>query len=222
MDELAAVGLFALVFGSLNAVTYILAERSSRTQWVRDVVTHQPASAQDDAFRAADDHGAEYVGPQSNPRAPKDLRMIAMWSIGMGQMFVPGLLAGLFGLIVWGLGLVSIPGLILAMRIWRVGPALLRAEPTSVKRARSAARFAETLNVIILVLMVVGLLAMPDVGFVWLGTAIYAMISLAHAQGLRHAASTVEALWVERGYDINALDLITPAPRRAAPAPASV
>lgn len=43
--------------------------------------------------------------------APREVKVVIVVSLVLGHMFVPGLLAGLFGLPIYGVGLVSIPGL---------------------------------------------------------------------------------------------------------------
>jgi hypothetical protein len=65
-------------------------------------------------------------------------------------MFVPGLLMGIFGLIAFGIGLVSIPGLITAAKLYSTGFALMRREPRiAYVKARNAASWAIWLNGIV-------------------------------------------------------------------------
>jgi hypothetical protein len=85
-------------------------------------------------------------------RAPLLVRIAAFTCLLFGQMFVPGLLAGLFGLPVRGLGMVSIPGLVTAAKLYAAGFALLRREPRrAFFGAKSAAEWALWLNGIIIV-----------------------------------------------------------------------
>lgn len=191
---------FALGFAVLQAATYIACERRSRDAWVRDVAYVQAEAVPGASFRGADATAHAYVGPERHPRAPVHIRGIALWSIGMGQMLIPGGLAAAGGTMFYGIGLVGIPGCILAARIWALGPALLRAEPSAVHRARDTARFAFLLNAIVLVVAVLFGLD-PDAwgGGVLIGG--YGFVSIAHGIALLRAADTVEALWVERGYD---------------------
>ena len=94
---LTIVPLFGLfVFGGL--ATYTLTERRYATRWQR--TTAGPGQAA--AIRPA--------------RPPRTIRRTALWSIYMGQMAVPGGLLGMFGLMAAGIGLVGIPGMILAIR----------------------------------------------------------------------------------------------------------
>jgi hypothetical protein len=66
-------------------------------------------------------------------------------------MFVPGLLVGAFGLLAGGIGLVSIPGLVTAAKLFRAGLLLLRREPREAYfAARNAAAWALWLNGLIM------------------------------------------------------------------------
>jgi hypothetical protein len=123
-------------------------------------------------------------------RAPKLIRQTALWSIYMGQMAVPGAVLGLIGTVFGGLGLASIPGLILAVRIWRLGLWLLEQDPRAAGEARRLHGFAVVLNAIAmaigLMLLLVG--AWPVTAVLW----IYAGISLAHAEAMRRCARLLE------------------------------
>lgn len=202
---------FALGFAVLQAVTYIVSERRHRGAWVRDVTYVEAEAAPGASFRG-NDAAHTYIGPELRPRAPLHIRAIALWSIGMGQMLIPGGLVAAGGAFIYGIGLVGIPGCFLAARIWALGPALLRAEPGVVHRARDAARFAFVLNAIVLaVAVLLGL----DSELWGLGvfTGGYALVSVAHGIALQRAADTIEALWVERGYDPQRLRKLRLPPR---------
>lgn len=132
---------------------------------------------------------------------PLDVRAAAVGSWVLGTMFVPGLLAGLVGLFMAGLGLVSIPGLILAWRLFFLGRELLEGAPGSSEKARNAARFAQVLNAIVLGLCAIGVaveLAQSGMqGLNALNVAIpvsaYALLSLGHARLLQLAAKHIDA-----------------------------
>lgn len=191
---------FAVGFALLQATTYVWTERTHRQAWVRDVPYARAEPDLGSGFRGDGLHHSQaYIGPQRKPRAPLSVRAVALWSIGMGQMLVPGGAAALFGSMFYGLGLVGIPGCILAARIWAIGPALLRADPGAVQRARSIARFARVLNAVVLAVAFV-LIASSDLAVLGVGIAAYAVVSLAHAHALDRAALQVEQLWVARGY----------------------
>lgn len=136
---------------------------------------------------------------------PMEVRLAALGSWILGAMFVPGLLMGLIGLVMMGLGLVSIPGLILAARLFLLGRPLLLGEPGAAARARSLAQFARILNYVVLSICGVGLLSqVPDVlrhglgsnalGLIalWLSVALYGGISLTHASLLDRAAKAID------------------------------
>jgi hypothetical protein len=121
-------------------------------------------------------------------------------------MFVPGLLLGLFGLVAAGLGLVSIPGLYLAGRLFFLGRPLLLGEPAAAAKARSLAKFARILNYVVLSACGLGAALQlanlrhpgthPDLAvslFMVLSVAAYAGVSLAHAALLDRAAAAVDA-----------------------------
>lgn len=126
----------------------------------------------------------------------------------LGAAFVPGVVAALVGLLAMGVGLVAVPGLILAARLFRLGGPLLRGESDAADRARGAARFARVLNYVVLAVATVGGLAMvPEMVREGLSgdageafalaavTALYACVSLVHARLLDRSA---EAIDVER------------------------
>lgn len=145
--------------------------------------------------------------PTLRAEIPGVVRAAAIGSWVLGCMFVPGLLLGLVGLVVMGLGLVSVPGLVLAARLFLLGKPLLRGEPEAAPKARSAARFAVILNAFVLALCGVGLaVTLSDVarhgfraegGMVLMVLAVvaYAGLSLGHAALLRRAADAIEARW---------------------------
>lgn len=137
---------------------------------------------------------------------PGVVRAAAVGSWALGAMFVPGLGAGLFGVLLMGLGLVSIPGLILAARLFMLGAPLLRAEPEAAAKARSLAAFARVLNYVVLGLCgVVAASKVPDLlsnglrgdaSFflaMLLAVAAYAGVSLGHAWLLVRSAEAIDA-----------------------------
>ncbi len=207
--------LFALLFALANAITYVVAERRNRSQWVRDVAYTQSEQDVQVGYRADGSHSVEsaYRGPCIRPRAPLGVRAVAMWSIGLGQMTVPGALAALFGLAFYGAGALGIPGCILAARIWSIGHALLRADPRAVERSRSIAHAAVVLNVVVLAVSALMLFSDDLLGLGVFMTA-YAFVSLAHAAALWWAGGRVEALWCERGYRADRLSSLK-LPRRS-------
>lgn len=157
------------VFGGL--FTYTLCEQNHRRKWVRT------------------------QAGQLRTRAPRTIRRTALWSIYMGQMALPGGLLGLFGTVFAGIGLISIPGMILAIRIWRLGYALLRRDPKAEDEARGLARFANWLNVVGVAAAVVLFLVFPtvEIAVVSLTLIGYAGVSFAHARAMRRCAELLAA-----------------------------
>jgi hypothetical protein len=146
------------------------------------------------AFRAADVRSLTAQGP------PAVVRAAALGCWVLGAAFLPGLLAGLVGLLASGLGIVSVPGLVLAWRLFHLGAPLLRGDPDAAERAVDAALIARLLNYVILGLcaLAVGALALAsrDVSALLAlaaATALYACVSLAHARLLLRAADAITA-----------------------------
>lgn len=180
------LGLFAM--GIVPSVWLLLTERRWRDAWPVETVSH--ARLDQGAYRTVEQR-TELRGAH----APTLIRLIAWTCFLFGQMFVPGLLAGLFGLIAYGLGLLSIPGLILAWRLFGLGTAMLRRDADVPSRARQLASFATTLNVIILGIVALAVLISRDPR--WLLVALpYPLMSIAHAMLLRHVAERFEQLGV--------------------------
>jgi hypothetical protein len=128
------------------AVPYLLVEPRWRWRW-REVEAGRVA--------ADDLDGGIYRASGTVPTylrgAPARVRFAAYTCLLFGQMFVPGLLVGAFGLLAGGIGLVSIPGLITAAKLYRTGLLLLRREPREAYfAARNAAAWALWLNGLIM------------------------------------------------------------------------
>lgn len=191
MDVMGSIVLTIAVAFVAGGAQYALAERFGRPAWRRLVRGARVVDGPDGPYRASTS-----VESLAYDEAPRFVRAVACASFYVGQMFVPGLLLGLFGLLAMGLGIVSIPGLVVAARIWRVAPKLLAPDARTAEQAEGAARWATALNVPILVGAVAaslyGLLQ-PDDSWLVVGgpTALYAMLSLAHAHLLKRAAAVV-------------------------------
>lgn len=152
-------------------------------------------------------HAAKYreavVPTYGEEGTPLNVRIAAIGAWGLGQMFLPGLFLGLFGLL-FVVGIVSIPGLILAWKNFFAGKSLLLGERGAEEKARRLAKFTVVLNVLVLA-VVAGLSlwtlatstsTLHDVReIVMLGgpVTLYAVISLCHAHFLRKAADEIEA-----------------------------
>lgn len=180
----ALFGTLALfVFGGL--VTYTIGERRHRARWWR--FERWPVEQDGSPFRRA-------VGPaptrkvRVQDRAPALIRRTALWSIYMGQMAVPGGLLGLVGVVFGGLGLLSVPGMMLAVRIWRLGYALLRRDPEAEHEARELHRFAVRLNKVAVGIALLLPLFIWDLVGISAIMIVYAAVSFAHAEALRRCA----------------------------------
>jgi hypothetical protein len=135
---------------------------------------------------------------------PRLIHVTAVLSWVLGTMFVPGLFVGLWGIFVMGLGLVSIPGLMLAWRNFRLAAPLLRGDADAAARARDTARFTYGLNAIVMALCVVAFLFTQGAGerdFALL-VALYALLSLTHAWLLERSADVIDAEQERREHDL--------------------
>lgn len=181
--------LALFVFGGLQ--TYTMVERKHRKRWLR--VDRAVEDARPEPFRR--DAGPARTRPVLGlERAPKAIRRTALWSMYMGQMAIPGGLLGLFGLAFAGIGMVAIPGMILAIRIYMLGFKLLRRDPRAEQEARFLARFAVILNIVAVTLGIV--LAAASGGELLalaLVLAVYGAVSFAHARAMRHCADILAA-----------------------------
>ncbi|MBL8682745.1 MAG: hypothetical protein JNK05_26500 [Myxococcales bacterium] len=145
----------------------------------------------------------EGVAPTfSKQGPPREVLLAALGAWGLGQMFVPGLAVGLFGLLVV-VGVVSIPGLILAWRLFFLGKPLLRGAPEAAPKARGLATFARVLNTIVVAVTLLLMAAkMADRSFamhsvvetMMLGgpVLLYALMSFVHAGLLDRAADAID------------------------------
>jgi hypothetical protein len=126
----------------LAGLPLFIMERRWRWRWNEVEVGRLPAhDAQVTPFRESG------TVPDFMRRAPAQVRFTAFTCFLFGQMFIPGLAMGAFGLLAGGIGLVSIPGLITAAKIYATGLALLRRTPREAYfKARNAAAWALWLN----------------------------------------------------------------------------
>jgi hypothetical protein len=162
------------VFGGL--FTYTLWERDARSNWER------------------------VQAGKLRTRAPRLIRRTALWSIYMGQMALPGGLLGLFGTVFAGIGLISIPGMILAIRIWRLSAAMLHRDPKAEQEARDLTSFAVLLNAVGVAVAVVLFMLFPtaEIAILSLTLIAYSGVSFAHAKAMHECA---ELLAAERRLD---------------------
>jgi hypothetical protein len=127
-----------VVAAAIVLVPYFVLERRHRDVWAR--VPLAPRQVASGPYRGS----SAVVGHQR--RAPRLVRAAALSCFLMGPMFLPGLGLGLVGLFVYGVGLVSIPGLVIAARVWMAGAHLLSGTPERLVLAREAARWSVVWN----------------------------------------------------------------------------
>jgi hypothetical protein len=192
-DTIGRLLVAAAGFLVVPTVIYLATERAHRGAWLAPSCAREPAGV--GAYRAARVPGRPRQG-----RAPFVVRAAAFTSFALGQMFAPSLLAAIVGMFVYGLGVVAVPGLVVALRLFHVGAALLARGPNAVSFARSTAVGAIALNAVIVVVMSAvvaplwfprALRAFPDALIVG-GTLAYALVSLAQAGLVLLAARALE------------------------------
>jgi hypothetical protein len=193
LEGFALLGLVGLGLLTAAAVPFFIVERRWRWRW-REVEVGRIASHTDER--------AIYREPGTVPaflrQAPRLVRIAAFSCLLLGQMFVPGLLLGALGLLAGGLGVVSIPGLITAARLYGAGFALLRREPRlSYFKTRSAVQWALWLNGVILggslLIVTLGFHSIPTASWVGLGfTNAYGALSIGQALLCRYASGRYE------------------------------
>jgi len=124
------------------AIVYLTEEARGRRRW-RDVAIGQAPAvvAELGPYRPAG------LVPVMLRRAPLAVRAIALSCLALGAMAVPGALVALPGLFYGGgIGLISIPGLIAAAKLFRAGQALLRRAPDARARVANAVAWELWLN----------------------------------------------------------------------------
>jgi hypothetical protein len=148
-----------LLFVGCALLPFLLVERAWRWRW------NEIAAGEAPAFTGAGGaYREEGTVPVHLGRAPRDLRIAAFTCLLLGQMFLPGLAMGIIGMLAMGIGIVSIPGLVVAAKLYGAGLALLRRQPVeSYFKARDAARWALWLN-----------------GFISAGCALYLLFFAGH------------------------------------------
>lgn len=186
--------VFLLALGAIHLapvfapLAYVRHERAYRANW--QVVPLEQV-VESSAYRSA---GSVVVGHME--RAPTVVRMAAASSFVLGSMFVPGLVWALFGLLAAGAGLLGIPGLVVAARLWGAGHALLAGLREGAVSAARAARFSLWFNVF-LVLATSATLALAgeeEARYLAVFTLAYATLSIAQALLVLRAAYVVAAL----------------------------
>ncbi len=186
MDGLVTLAVVGFVMLFAASLPYVFVENRWRWRW-REIESGRVAAdrSAEGIYRAAGDV------PRYLHEAPRLIRWTAFSCFLFGQMFVPGLVMGVFGILAGGLGVESIPGLITAAKIYRAGFSLLRRDPrVAAMRARDAAAWSMWLNGILFVFS----LAFVPHAFSSAGTAVticvvdgYGVLSILQALLMLHA-----------------------------------
>jgi hypothetical protein len=145
VEAIVTVVLCIVGLGIAAAIPFLVTRSRWRWRW-REVETGRAPvmTGEDSPYRAGG------TVPTHMGDAPRAVQLAAFTCFLFGQMFIPGLLMGIFGLIAFGIGLVSIPGLITAAKLYSTGFALMRREPRiAYVKARNAASWAIWLNGIV-------------------------------------------------------------------------
>jgi hypothetical protein len=171
---------------------YFVVERGWRWRWREVEIGRLPVQSDGALYREGG------TVPDFLERAPRLVRAAAFSCLMFGQMFIPGLCLGAFGLVAGGLGVVSIPGLITAAKLYGAGLALLRREPAAAyAKAKSAALWALWLNGVIAGLSVfaVGVAAVKSA---W---GICAFVGLVNVYGALSVGQALFLLFAIRRYE---------------------
>jgi hypothetical protein len=133
--RIVMIGLFALtVFFAAAALPYAILEKRWRWRWQEVQTGEVPAHAGTALYRQAG-QVATYLR-----EAPPRMRFAAFSCLLFGQLLLPGMVLATLGMFFFGLGMVIVPILITAGKLYRAGLLLLRREPRSAYfAARNAA-----------------------------------------------------------------------------------
>ena len=190
---------FAVIAGMLGR--YAVLEQRTRAAWRRTELRPDLAP---EHYR--ENQIPTFTEVTVRTRAPRIVRMAAASAQLFGITFVPGLVFALIGMLVYGIGLLGIPGLVVAFTQFSAASALLRRSPDAPVRARKLARLSTILNLVILLgggAVLVPLVAgecisgtepSPVIDLVpsLLPLLAWACLSLGQAALLRSAATAVE------------------------------
>lgn len=191
LEALVWLTAFLAYFVAIPAITFINYERTHRHRWRRFEHVLVPATAHT-PFREVDPTTPWHAYTIERHGAPNWVKVVVVTSLVLGHMFLPGLVMGLFGLMAMGIGLVSIPGLVLAARIYANAFAILRNDPLAATEARALRIFAWVLNVVVIIVAGGLVVATPELWALSTFMMGYAMISLLHAEALGWVASAID------------------------------
>lgn len=191
--------IMPLLFVAIPTALYFRSRDEARRRWLprQQGTTH----VGDQNYRGAEVPRMVADGPP----ALVHVTAVLCWIFGVA--FLPGLAATLIGLLAAGIGVVGIPGLVAAARLFRLGGPLLRGEPEAAKTAREVSRYVRWLNYVVLAVTSMfgaagaweffsrGRMSGDTQGMIVMAafTAFYAVMSLVHARLLDRSAAEIEA-----------------------------
>jgi hypothetical protein len=130
------LAIFAIWLGAA-LVPYLLLERRWRWRWQEVELGRMPAHAGDALYRQSGNV------PYFLRRAPEGIHVAALSCLLLGEMILPGMVMATLGMFFFGLGMLLVPILITAGKLYRAGLLLLLREPrTAYFAARNAARWS--------------------------------------------------------------------------------
>lgn len=172
------------------AIPFTLIERRWRWRWQEVEAGRVAIDADDAPFRESG------TVPSYLRGAPGEVRIAAFTCLLFGQMFVPGLALGAIGLLFGGLGFISIPGLIVASKLYHAGLTLLRRDPPeSYWKLRDATAWALWWNGIAFALSLAAALLLRGHGSFW------PLFFLVNGYGALSVGQALYCRWVLRRYE---------------------
>jgi len=154
-------------------IAYVRSERAHRPAWEQMPL---PARALDaSVYRTGAPVVAGYVG-----RAPGLVRLAAASCYVFGAMFVPGAAVAFIGVFAAGLGLLGLPGLVIAAKVWGAGGRLLAGTRRGAAEAATSAKIALWFNVVLIALSFVFWMLGVE-AFLGIVVASYALLSIGQA-----------------------------------------
>ena len=167
----------------LAPIAYVRAERARRPAWEEMPL---PARLLDASiYRTGAPVVAGYVG-----RAPRLVRLAAASCYVFGAMFVPGAALALIGIFAAGLGVLGLPGLVVAAKLWGAGGRLLGGTRRGAAEAATSAKIALWFNAVLLAPALVFWLLDVEF-FLPAAVAMYALLSIGQALLVLRAARFV-------------------------------
>jgi hypothetical protein len=128
--------VFAIWIGAA-VVPWLVLERRWRWRWQEVELGQMPAHSDGGLYRQS---GSV---PFFLRRAPDGVRFAALTCLLFGELLLPGMVMATLGMFFFGLGMVLVPILITAGKLYRAGLLLLLREPrTAYFAARNAARWS--------------------------------------------------------------------------------